>query len=248
MQNSTPETRYSVEAQFRTTHWSAVFRAGQGERKEAAAALNELCQVYWYPLYAFARRQGQTPNEAEDLTQGFFAHLLNGNFLAGADQEKGRFRAFLLTAFRRFSANEWNRQHMQKRGGYRPTVPLDAAWAESRYGAEPVQGFSPDVLYERQWAETLLDEVMRRLQAEYLESGRARLFERLEACLSQDETACRYTDIALELGLTEAAVKMAMQRLRARYRALLREEIAKTVGSTDDVELELRHLFSVFRS
>lgn len=248
MPDSTPETRYAVGAQFRTTHWSVVIRAGQGEGTEAAAALNELCQVYWYPLYAFARRQGQSPAEAEDLTQGFFACLLDRNFVAGADQDKGRFRAFLLTAFRRFLANAWNRQHMQKRGGFRSTIPLDAAWAESRYGVEPVQGSSPDVLYERQWAETLLDQVMRRLQGEYVESGRARLFERLEACLSRDETAWRYADIAHELGLTEAAVKMAMQRLRARYRSLLREEIAKTVASPEDVEAELRHLFSAFRN
>jgi RNA polymerase sigma-70 factor (ECF subfamily) len=234
--------------QFRTTHWSVVIRAGRDDSSQAGAALNELCEIYWYPLYAFARRQGSSPAEAEDLTQAFFARLFERNFVASADPDKGRFRAFLLTLFRRFLANEWNRQHRQKRGGYRTCLSVDAALAESRYGAEPVSGDPPDVLYDRQWALTLLEQVMRRLQAEYVESGRARLFERLEACLSRDETAWRYADIARELGVSEAAVKMAMQRLRARYRALLREEIAKTVASPKDVEVELSHLFSAFRT
>jgi RNA polymerase sigma-70 factor (ECF subfamily) len=248
MPDSIPETASAAGGQFRTTHWSAVVRAGQGDSSEAGPALNELCRVYWYPLYAFARRQGCSAAEAEDLTQGFFARLLERNFVAKAEPDKGRFRTFLLTLFRRFLANEWNRQHMQKRGGYQTKVSLDAAWAESRYDAEPSQGDSPDVLYERQWAQTLLDQVMRRLQRDYVESGRARLFERLETCLAGDAAAGPYADIAGELGLTEAAVKMAMHRLRARYRVLLREEIAKTVASPDDVETELRDLFAAFRS
>jgi RNA polymerase sigma-70 factor (ECF subfamily) len=223
-----------------------VIQAGRGDSAESDAALNELCQAYWYPLYAFARRQGYGPADAEDLTQGFFGRLLERHFVAQAEPDKGRFRTFLLTVFRRFMANEWNHQHTQKRGGFEAHVPLDTVLAESRYGAEPAQRDAPDVLFERQWAAALLDQVMRRLEREYVESGRARLFERLEACLTRDETALRYADIAGELGLTEAAVKMAMQRLRARYRVLLREEIAKTVGSPDAVEAELRDLFTVF--
>ena len=247
MSHSTPESPSEAGGQFRTTHWSAVVRAGHGDSSEVGAALNELCQVYWYPLYAYARRQGHIAAEAEDLTQGFFARLLERNFVAQADPEKGRFRTFLLTVFKRFLANEWNRQHVQKRGGFRPHLSLDAAWAESRYGAEPIQGDAPDLLFERQWALTLLAQVMRRLECEYEESGRAQLFERLEACLTKDETALRYAGVAAELGLTEAAVRMAMQRLRSRYRALLREEIAKTVVSPDDVEAELLDLFAAFR-
>jgi RNA polymerase sigma factor (sigma-70 family) len=247
MPDEASETDSAAGGRFRTTHWSAVVRAGHGDASEAGPALNELCEVYWYPLYAFARRQGSSPAEAEDLTQGFFARLLERNDVTKAEPEKGRFRTYLLTLFRRFLANEWNRQHRQKRGGFQTNLSLDAAWAESRYDAEPVQGDSPDLLFERQWALTLLEQVMRRLQTEYSESGRARLFERLDACLTRDETALRYADIAAELGLTEAALKMAMQRLRARYRVILREEIAKTVASPEDVEAELRDLFTAFR-
>lgn len=248
MEDSTPKDGSTVGGRFRTTHWSAVLRVGYGAEKEAGAALNELCEVYWYPLYAFVRRQGYGPAEAEDLTQGFFARLLDGDFVKRADPQKGRFRAFLITAFRRFVANEWQRQHTQKRGGFTTTLSIDATLAESRYGAEPTPGASADVMYERQWAETLLEQVMRRLQGEYVDSGRGLLFERLEPCLNRDETAALYVDIARELGLTEAAVKMAMQRLRARYRALLREEIARTVASPEDVEGEIRDLFAAFSS
>jgi RNA polymerase sigma factor (sigma-70 family) len=235
-------------SQFRTTHWSAVVRAGNSDSIEAASALNELCQVYWYPLYAFARRQGNSAAEAEDLTQGFFARLIERGYVARADQEKGRFRTFLLTLFRRHIANEWNREHMQKRGGLQPKLSLDAAWAESRYGAEPAQGNGPDVLFNRQWARILLDQVMNRLENDYRISGRESLFERLEACVAQDETALRYSEIAEELGLTEPAVKMAMQRMRARYRAILREEIAKTVVSPDEIDAEIKELFAAFKS
>ena len=247
MPEKAPDTHSSAGGHFRTTHWSAVIRAGHGDPIEAEPALNELCRVYWYPLYAFARRQGCAVSEAEDLTQAFFARLLERNFVAQAEPDKGRFRSFLLTAFKRFLANEWNRQHTQKRGGFQPAIAMDAGLAESRFDAEPAQGEPPDVLYDRQWALTLLDQVMGRLRHEYVESGRARLFERLEACLTRDEAALPYADIGAELSLTEAAVKMAMQRLRARYRTILREEIAKTVASPDDVETELRDLFAVFQ-
>jgi RNA polymerase sigma factor (sigma-70 family) len=234
--------------QFRNTHWSAVVRAGGGDWAEAGAALEELCRQYWSPLYAFARRQGHTRAEAEDLTQAFFERLLERNFVARADPNKGRFRTFLLTLFRRFLANEWDREHRQKRGGFQTSLSLDTAWAESRYGSDPVQGDAPDVVFQRQWAQSLLEQVMRRLQSEYVESGRARLFERLDACLTRDDTALRYAEIAPELGLTEAAVKMAMQRLRGRYRTLLREEIAKTVAAPEEVEAELQELFAAFRA
>jgi RNA polymerase sigma-70 factor (ECF subfamily) len=247
MPEEAPDTHSTAGGYFRTTHWSAVIRAGHGDPIEAEPALNELCQVYWYPLYAFARRQGCAVSEAEDLTQAFFARLLERNFVAQAEPDKGRFRSFLLTVFKRFLANEWNRQHTQKRGGFQAAIALDAALAELRFDAEPAQGEPPDVLYDRHWAQALLDQVMARLRHEYVESGRARLFERLEACLTRDEAALPYADIAAELSLTEAAVKMAMQRLRARYRAILREEIAKTVASPDDVETELRDLFTVFQ-
>ena len=225
MPESSPDTPSPAAGQFRTTHWSVVVRAGHGQSSEAGLALNELCQVYWYPLYAFARRQGHSASEAEDLTQAFSGRLLERNFVAKADPEKGRFRTFLLTLFRRFLASEWDRQHMQKRGGFQTSISLDAAWAESRYGAEPVHGEPPDRLFDRQWAQTLLDQVMHQLKSEYLASGRARLFERLEACLTRDETALRYTEIAAELGLTEAAVKI--MRSLHRFRTVINAFVEK---------------------
>jgi RNA polymerase sigma factor (sigma-70 family) len=243
-----PQTPRAVDGRFRTTHWSAVVRAGHGDSNEAHAALSELCQVYWYPLYALARREGHPAAEAEDLTQGFFERLLERQWVARAQPDRGRFRTFLLTLFRRFLANEWHREHRQKRGGFQRAISLDVAVAESRYVAEPSHTETPDLAYDRQWAQTLLDQVLRRLRADYVQSGRARLFESLEACLTRDEASMRYTEIAMELGRSEAAVKMAVQRLRKRYRILLREEIARTVGSPEQVESELRSLFAVYRS
>jgi RNA polymerase sigma factor (sigma-70 family) len=243
---STPSPAEAGGGRFRTTHWSAVVRAGQDDASQAEPALSELCQTYWYPLYAYARRQGCTPPEAEDLTQGFFARLLEKNFVARAEQEKGRFRSFLLTLFQRFMANQWRREHRQKRGGYESVISIDANLAESRFGAEPAHPDPPDVLYDRQWAQTVLEQVMLRLQGEYVESGRARLFEHLEPCLARDGSAQPYADIAHRLNLTEAAVKMAVQRLRARYREILREEIGKTVASPEEADAEIRHLFAAF--
>lgn len=241
-----PRSDATGGARFLTTHWSAVVRAGQGEAREAAAALAELCQDYWCPLYAFVRRQGRTRAEAEDLTQGFFAQLLARNFVADADQGRGRFRNYLLTLFKRFLANEWNRQHAQKRGGFQPVVSIDADLAESRLDTEPARTDSPEALFERQWAMTLLERVTGRLRREYVESGRETLFEHLEGCLVRGESTRSYAEIAARLKLTEGAIKMAVQRLRARYRELLREEIGHTVASPDEVDEEIRHLFAAF--
>jgi RNA polymerase sigma factor (sigma-70 family) len=232
---------------FRTTHWSAIVRAGHGDSVEWAAALNELCQVYWRPLYAYARHQAYAAHEAEDLTQAFFARLIEKDLVAQAAPEKGRFRSFLLTVFKRFLANEWHHQHTQKRGGFQPVVPIDTEIAESCLGPAPSHLEPPDVLFERQWAMTLLEQVMRQLQREYAESGRSSLYDRLEACLVRDEAALRYADIGAQFNLTEAAVKMAMQRLRARYQTILREEIGKTVASPEEVEDEIRDLFAAFK-
>jgi DNA-directed RNA polymerase specialized sigma24 family protein len=231
---------------FVTTHWSAVVRAGQTNSASADEALAELCRTYWYPLYGFIRRQGRTPQDAEDLTQAFLARLLEKNFVAAASQEKGKFRTFLLIALKRFMANEWDREHAQKRGGFQTAVDIDQAMAEARFNAELVHDLQPDVLFERQWAMTLLERVMSQLQEEYTATGRAKLFEHLRSCLVKEESAQPYAIIAMELNLTEAAVKTAVHRLRTRYREILRMEIGKTVVSPEDVELELRHLFSIF--
>lgn len=228
-------------AYFVTTHWSVVLKAGND-----TAALSELCRVYWSPLYAYVRRLGKSPQDAEDLTQAFLARLLEKNYIASADQEKGRFRTFLLIALKRFLANEWDREHAQKRGGFQTIIPIDHAMAESRFGAEPACADQPDVLFERQWAITLLDQVMAQLQAEYTDTDRGELFTHLHPCLTKEDDALPYAEIAAKLGMTEAAIKMALQRLRGRYRELLRTEIAKTVESPDEIEDEIRHLFAVF--
>jgi RNA polymerase sigma-70 factor (ECF subfamily) len=231
---------------FATTHWSVVYSAMGEAEGDSAEALAQLCQSYWYPLYAYGRRMGQSPADAEDLTQGFFAKLLEKDYLRSAAREKGRFRTFLLTAFKRYMANEWDREHAGKRGGFTPRVSIDQAAAEERFSGEPRHAVQPDVLFDRHWAMALLDRTMRRLEEEYAGSGRAALFQHLQRCLAQEEAALRYQDIARELGTTEAGVKMAMQRFRARYRELLREEIAQTVASAEDLEAEMRHLFAAF--
>ena len=220
--------------------------AGRNGTPQSSEALNELCRAYWFPLYSFARRQGHTPPEAEDLTQGFFALLLEKNSVATADQEKGTFRTFLLTLFKRYQANQWNREHRQKRGGYQNLVSIDRVLAESRLDLEPVHGESPEALFERQWAQAVLARVIARLQQEYAESGRTTLFENLEPCLVRGDSPNPYSMLASRLKLTEAAVKMAVRRLRARYREILRDEIANTVNSPGEVEAELRHLLAAF--
>lgn len=231
---------------FVTTHWSVVQQAGGAESCAATAALGQLCRAYWYPLYAYIRRQGHRAHDAEDLTQAFFARLLDKNYLAGVRQEKGRFRTFLLTALKRFLANEWDRAHAQKRGGFAPVVSIDQARAEAWLGAEPVSHASPDRLFDRHWAMALLEGVMGRLRAEYEASGRSVLFDELQGRLGGGSATPPYAEIGARLHLTEAAVKMAVQRLRARYRQILREEISHTVSGPEQVEEELRCLFDTF--
>jgi RNA polymerase sigma-70 factor (ECF subfamily) len=231
---------------FVTTHWSIVLSAQDKGSPRSAEALESLCRAYWYPLYAFARRAGHSPADAEDLTQGFFARVLAKDYLKSAAPDKGRFRTFLLVAFKHYSADEWDRQHAQKRGGFAPIISIDQESAESRFTSEPAHHLQPDVLFDRQWARTLLERTLSRLQDEYVGSGRAKLFELLRSCLAGDESAWPYGEIATRLDLTEAAVKMAVHRLRARYREILTAEIAETVSSPEEVEEEIRHLFSAF--
>ena len=231
---------------FATTHWSVVLSALDKESKVSADALEQLCRVYWFPLYAYARRVSNNPADAEDLTQGFFAKLLQKDYLRSAARDKGRFRTFLLTALQRFMANEWDRQHAVKRGGFTPVISIDQELAENRFAAEPALGLRPDTLFDRHWALALLEQTMTQLREEYVTSGRAALFELLQNCLTQDEAALPYKEVAARLNSTEAAVKMAMSRLRARYREVLRLQIAQTVTSEAEVEDEVRHLFSAF--
>lgn len=246
MTSTEPQPSPQPNACFLTTHWSVVLSAQEKESPASRAALETLCQTYWFPLYAYARRFGHGAHDAQDLTQAFFARVLEKDYLAAAAREKGKLRTFLLVAFKRFLANEWDRQHAQKRGGFAPVVSIDQPLAESRFASEPADHLQPDVCFDRQWALTLLERATSRLREEYVGSGRARLFEALSGVLIKDEQSLSYAQIAAQLHLTEAAVKVAVHRLRGRYRELLRAEIASTVSSPEEIEEEIRHLFSVF--
>jgi len=231
--------------QFAETHWSVVLSAVRGDDTRSREALARLCQTYWYPLYAFVRRHGHSPEDAQDLTQGFFAHLLEHHALAGVHPAKGKFRAFLLASLRHFLANERARAQAQKRGGGHRLVSLDTTCAEMRFGVEAAAHESPDKAYERNWALALMEQVLNRLRAEQAELGKEKQFEQLRDCLMGEPDAPCHADLAAQLGLSADAVKMAVCRLRQRYRELLRGEIAQTVSSPAEVEEEILHLFAV---
>jgi RNA polymerase sigma factor (sigma-70 family) len=228
---------------FATTHWSVVLAARQPDEK-SAAALDTLCRAYWYPLYAFARWQGQSPDDARDLTQEFFAQLLARGGLTSADPERGRFRTFLLASFKNLLANEWKRSGRQKRGGGAEIFSLDEVDPEQRFRLEPVENASPDKLYERRWAETFLARVIERLRQECNGDGpeRQKRFEILKAFLLEEKGTLSLADAAAQLGLSVIATKGIVHRLRQRYRDIFREEIAQLVGHPDEVEDEIRHL------
>lgn len=209
-------------------------------------ALEELCRTYWYPLYVYVRRQTPTREDAEDLTQSFFARLLEKDYLTGLNSERGRFRAFLLAALKHFLANEWDRARRQKRGGGVAMVPLDWQTADTRYHIEPPDNLSPDKLYDRAWAVTVLERVLTRLRAESAGEGKAELFGQLKPFLMVGKSAIPYAQVAETLKLTEGAVRVAVHRLRSRYRELLREEVRQTISDPTQVEEEMRALFSAF--
>jgi RNA polymerase sigma-70 factor (ECF subfamily) len=229
---------------FATTHWSLVLTATRSDSTSAHVALSHLCAAYWYPLYAYVRRRGHSPQDAQDLTQEFFARLLEKNWLAQADRDRGRFRTFLLSALNHFLANEWDRAHAQKRGGTVQPIPLQLDTAETRYGQEPPDPATPEQIYERRWALALLDAVLNRLFEENRSDGKATFFEMLKPCLVGDREAQPYAALAAQLKMTEGAVKVAVHRLRRRYRQLLREEIAGTVESPGEIDGEMRHLLA----
>jgi RNA polymerase sigma-70 factor (ECF subfamily) len=229
---------------FLTTHWSVVLAAGQPDTTKAYDALARLCQTYWHPLYAYVRRLGYSPHDAQDLTQEFFARLLARNSLAGADESRGRFRSYLLASLKHFLANEWDKARAQKRGGGQVPIPIDPASAETGCVFEPADPVTAEKIYERRWALTLLDLVLRRLRQEYAVTGREKLFEELKPTLTEARRSVRYAEIAIRLGSSEGAVKVAVHRLRQRYREVLRAEIADTVAGPGEVEDELRNLFA----
>jgi RNA polymerase sigma factor (sigma-70 family) len=228
---------------FVTTRWSIVLAAGRADSTKALAALEELCRTYWYPLYAFVRRNGHKPEDAEDLIQAFFAQCIHKKYLTAANRDRGRFRSFLLIALKRFLANEWDKARAQKRGGGQRFVSLDDL--ENKYALEPADPISAEKLYERRWAFTLLERVLGRLEEEQKTGGKSDVFFHLRPFLTSDGTGAPYAQIAKDLNMTEAAVKVAVHRLRGRYRELLEEEIAHTVNSPAEVEGERRYLFQV---
>ncbi len=219
--------------------------AGNRADRDADAALAALCQRYWFPLYAYVRRHVASAHDAQDLTQEFFARLLEKHYLAMADPQRGRFRCFLLASLKHFLANEWNRNRAQKRGGGVRRLSLDLDCGESRLGFEPAHNLTPERLFERQWVLTLLDVVMRRLQGEYESSGKANQFERLKSALTGDRQRLPYAAMAAELAMTEEAARQAASRLRKRYRELLREEVSQTLAEPAEVDDEIRSLFAV---
>ena len=243
----TPESSRSPgraePARFETTHWSVVVAAGQTTGPESKRALATLCRLYWYPVYAYARRRGLDRDEATDLTQGFFARLIEQKIVRGADPNRGKFRSYLLGAFKHYLSHEWARARAQKRGGGRKLIPLDPHVAEARYGLEPAHDFTAERLFERQWALRLLELALEDLARQCACAGKQRHFELFKPFLSGG-TGPAYRDAGAELGLSEGAVRVLVHRLRGQYRQLLREHIRRTVGSPEQVDEEIQHLFS----
>lgn len=232
---------------FATTQWHVVRNAGDADSAVANGALQQLCQQYWYPLYVYVRRQGLDSTAAEDLTQAFFADLLEREDIRDADPSSGKFRAFLLAAIKHFLHNQWKRERAQKRGGGRRPLSIDFAEADSRYRGQPFEQRTPETLFERQWALTLLDEVRRKLAREFEQRGRKHVFERLKPYLGgKGETTIAET--AAHLGMTEVATKVAIHRMRVRFGEILRAEILNTLDSPDDLDAEIDHLFRVLRT
>ena len=230
-------------SQFPTTRWTLVVAAGDPQRKDARSALVSLCENYWYPLYAYLRRRGYAPDQAQDLTQEFFMRVLEGRYLDRADPEKGRFRSFILTSLKFFAADEHDRQRAQKRGGG-AVVSLEFSSGEERYQREPGHNETPDRIFERRWALSMLERVMERLRDEFVQHGRPENFERMKVfLLGQSEAP--YADLAREMNTSEGALKVAIHRLRKRYRELFRQEIADTVADPAKVESEMRYLATV---
>jgi RNA polymerase sigma-70 factor (ECF subfamily) len=233
---------------FATTHWTVVLAASRPDEPQARAALEELCRTYWFPLYAYIRRQGHSKEDAEDLTQSFFAQFLKRNYLIGLKSECGRFRAYLLAALKHFLSNERDKSRRQKRGGGVRDLSLDWHSADTQFQVAATNELSPDVAFDREWAVALLAKVIERLRAECAANSRGKQFERLKVFLSAGKGEASYSEAARELGQEETAVRVAVHRLRKRYRQVLRAEIANTLAEPAQVEEELRALFGAFRA
>ncbi len=244
MENEEPTLQ--PRGHFGPTQWTLVLSAAEQDSEKGRVALAELCRIYWYPLYCYVRRSGYDQHDAEDLTQGFFAQLLGKNYLGAVAREKGRFRSFLLTAIKHFLANERDRAQALKRGGGVKLISLDVAEAESRHPLEPRHGLTPEKMFERQWVLALLDRVLGQLKDECATGKKERHFERLKEFLTGDAPPQAAVALAGELGVSEGSLKVAIHRLRRRYRELLRAEIAQTVERPEEVDDEIHRLFSAF--
>lgn len=219
--------------------------AGEANEQQASAALEKLCRLYWYPLYAFARRSGKDPETAKDLTQGFFAHLLEINLIGRVDRSAGRFRSYLLTAFRNYIGQEHRKSQAQRRGGGRELVSIDAEDAEGRYHLEPITQTDPEKLFEHRWAVSLVERVLQRIEQELNEAGKGNQFQRLQGFLIGDKGQPTYAEIAADLGLREGALRVIVHRMRERYREMIREEVAQTVSDSSEFEDEMRHFIRI---
>jgi RNA polymerase sigma-70 factor (ECF subfamily) len=231
---------------FATTHWTVVLAAGKRHTLQSDLALEELCRNYWFPLYAYVRRRGHTKEDAEDLTQAFFARFLEKNYLEGLSAERGRFRAFLLASLKHFLINEWKKAQRLKRGGGEAPLSLDWQTADTKFQVASTAEPSPDKAFDREWALALLSKVIERLQKECEADGKAKLFEQLKTFLTTGKDGTAQAEVAKALGMEEGAVRVAIHRLRKRYRQLLRDEIAQTLADAADVDEEMRALFGAF--
>lgn len=234
--------------QFATTQWSIVRAVGHENTQAANSALQELCQIYWYPLYTYVRRQGKDAETAADLTQAFFADLLQRDDLKKVDPDLGKFRSFLLTAMKHFLLNHWDKSKAQKRGGGKSPLSLDFGEADQRYQLEPSHAQTPELIYQKQWAKTLLDRVNRALRSEFAERGKAHQFDRLQNFLAGKNAEETLAAAAAQLCMTEVAVKVSLHRMRQRFGELLRAEIQQTVASPDEIDAEIQQLFDILKN
>ena len=230
---------------FATTHWSIIITAGDESSPEAQEALEKLCRTYWYPIYAYVRRQGHNPEDAQDLTQAFFARFLEKRYFRLANRDRGRFRTFLLTSLKNFLVNEWEHAHAAKRGGGATHLPLDSLVAENLYSFEASLDFNAEKIYERAWAMAALERVRARLQQEYAAKGKKEYFAQLESFLPGEKSELSYAEAARRLGRSEGSLKSDVHRLKNRYGEVLRSEIAQTVSTPAEIDDEVRHLIRV---
>jgi len=249
MSDKTPKYCTPSDAgRFATTHWSVILAASDSASTQHEPALSSLCQTYWFPLYAYLRRRGYDSHQAEDYTQGFFAGILERKGLQRADPKYGKFRSFLLASLKNFLADEWDHTQAQKRGGDKKVLSLDFDAAASRYNREPVHNMSPEKLFERSWALTVLTRAMDRLKAESAVSDKQQLFDCLKVYLVAEKGTVTYKEIAGEFGMTEAAVRVAAHRFKQRFHELVREEIAQTVADRNYIDEEIKELFAALAS